>query len=132
MRKLVKMTTVVSILFLGWMSNASNVNPKPTHHVLAVDEEKFIVTVDASSGDVNIVLKDIYGVSVYSAHLEQGYVYKKTYVLTELPAGVYYMRIKDKDFTKVYEVDRGAINLVVAIENDGVYKKKEQLLALMM
>ena len=131
MRVFLKASIVVSMLFLGMVATASNGNPKPALVVKSVDSEKFVVTIDTSAGDVEIEFKDNYGTELYSDALVKGFVYKKTYVLSELPEGLYYMKIKNSKTTKVYKVQDGKVELVVSAKNNAIEKRREQLMALM-
>ena len=131
MRVFLKASIVVSMLFLGMVATASNGNPKPALVVKSVDSEKFVVTIDTSAGDVEIEFKDNYGTELYSDALVKGFVYKKTYVLYELPEGLYYMKIKNSKTTKVYKVQDGKVELVVSAKNNAIEKRREQLMALM-
>ena len=122
---------VMSILLVGLVANAENVDPKPVMEVTSVNADRFVVFVEELEGTTFIQIKDDYGVSMYSEKIKSGTTYKKMYDLSTIPNGTYYLKIVDDSNSRIYSIVKKYDRLVVKVDFDSP-KIDKKVLAILM
>ena len=121
----------MSILLVGLVANAENVDPKPVMEVTSVNADRFVVFVEELEGTTFIQIKDDYGVSIYSEKIKSGTTYKKMYDLSTIPNGTYYLKIVDDSNSRIYSIVKKYDRLVVKVDFDSP-KIDKKVLAILM
>jgi len=131
MKNTIKKLMVMSILLVGLVANAENVDPKPVMEVTSVNADRFVVFVEELEGTTFIQIKDDYGVSIYSEKIKSGTTYKKMYDLSTIPNGTYYLKIVDDSNSRIYSIVKKYDRLVVKVDFDSP-KIDKKVLAILM
>lgn len=116
MKNTMKRVLVMSILLVGLIVNAKNVDPNPTMEIKSLNSERFMLLVDDLKSNTLIQIKDVSGVLIYSENLERGKRYKKAYDLSNFPKGMYYLKVIDSKYSKIYSVKKTEKFLAVEID----------------
>lgn len=131
MKNTIKKLMAMSILLVGLVANAENVDPKPVMEVTSVNADRFVVFVEELEGTTFIQIKDDYGVSMYSEKVKSGTTYKKMYDLSTIPNGTYYLKIVDDSNSRIYSIVKKYDRLVVKVDFDSP-KIEKKVLAILM
>lgn len=131
MKNTIKKLMAMSILLVGLVANAENVDPKPVMEVTSVNADRFVVFVEELEGTTFIQIKDDYGVSMYSEKVKRGTAYKKMYDLSTIPNGTYYLKIVDDSNSRIYSIVKKYDRLVVKVDFDSP-KIEKKVLAILM
>jgi hypothetical protein len=116
MNKAIRKVVVMSILLVGLMTYAENGDPKPAMEVKSINTESFLLSVKEVKSRTSIQIKDIYGELIYTEKMEVGKRYRKIYDISSLPVGTYYLKIVDKEYSKIYSLVKNDDTLVVNID----------------
>lgn len=130
MKRSMKKVLITGMLLIGLMANAWNGTPSPIVKFKSMNTEKYELSVETLNSDVQIQIKDVEGVLLHSKVLNKRTRYNSVYDFSEMPKGMYYVKIVDATVTKVYAVKSDEVTLIVEVENNLLEKKKEELLAL--
>ncbi|MFC2128051.1 hypothetical protein ACFLRU_06710 [Bacteroidota bacterium] len=116
MKNTMKRVLVMSILLAGLLVNAKNTDPNPAVEIKSLNSERFMLLVDDLQSNTLIQIKDDFGVVLYSEKLKSGKDYKKAYDISSFPEGVYYVKLVNTKYSKVYSVKKEAESLDVKID----------------
>ena len=131
MKNTIKKLMAMSIVLMGLVATAENVDPKPVMKITSVNADRFVVFVEELETTAFIQIKDNMGVSMYRETLKSGMVYKKMYDLSTIPNGTYYLKIVDDSFNRIYSIVKKSDRLVVKVDFDAP-KIDNKLLPILM
>ena len=113
MKNLIKKTIGICILLLGVTAGANSIEPTETVRVRAVDEEYVSLASVSIEEKTKIQIKDMEGVVLYTEEFEVGNTYRKKLDMTDLPSGVYYLKVVDGKKATVYTLEKSYESLEV-------------------
>ncbi|WP_152286859.1 hypothetical protein [Flavicella marina] len=116
MKTAMKRTIRMCILLVGLMTYAENGDPKPAMEVTSVNEDSFLLVMSQVEKEMSLVIKDQYGFVLYLDQIEAGGKYKKTYNISSLPDGTYYIQVLDDDFSTTYAMAKEADSMVIKVD----------------
>lgn len=116
MKKPIRRVMGMSILLVGLMTYAGNVDPKPGMGVKSIDTERILLYAKEVKSTTSVQIKDAYGVVIYTDKVEVGDRYRKIYDIASLPVGTYYLKIIDAEYSKVYSVVKDYGDLLVKVD----------------
>lgn len=125
--KTIKRVLVMSIFLAGIIVNAKNIDPKPAMEITSINSENLQLHISTFQSNTKITIKDMRGVELHSENLLKGKNYRKTYDISQLPVGDYYMKIMDEESTKVYLFNRNEVKLILDEKNDSLKIQLEAL-----
>ena len=131
MKSTIKKLMAMSILLVGLVANAENVDPRPVMEVTSVNADRFVVFVKELEGTTFIQIKDDMGVSMYREKVKSGTAYKKMYDLSTIPNGTYYLKIVDDSHSTIYSIVKKSDRLEVKVDFDSPKIDKKVLTILM-
>lgn len=94
-------------------ASANSIESTETLRVRTIDMDHVSVASMSIEEKTKIQIKDDKGVVLYTEELEVGKIYRKKLDMTELPSGVYYLKILDDKKATVYKVEKGNNSLEV-------------------
>lgn len=130
MKNTMRRVLAMSILLVGLIVNAKNVGPNPAMEIKSLSSERFMLMVDDLKSNTLIQIKDVSGTVIYSENLQSGKKYKKAYDLSNFPKGVYYLKVIDNKYSRVYSVRKEEDTLKVKIDFESP-KIEKRILAIL-
>lgn len=130
MKNTIRTVIVMSILLVGVLVNAKNVDPKPAMKVQSVNAEKFTFSMKEVKHEALLLIKDVYGFVIYFEDMKAGTKLQKTYNISSLPAGTYYLEIIADGYSKEYLVKKAYNELLVEMDIP-TYNINEKMLAVL-
>lgn len=110
---MMKKVLAMSILLVGLMANATNGDPNPSMEIKSLNTNRFSLVVDQLKDNTTVQIKDSQGDVIHKEALVKGNSYKKSYDISMLPEGVYYIKVVDATFTKIYSLVKESDKLVL-------------------
>ncbi|MDG1805613.1 T9SS type A sorting domain-containing protein [Flavicella sp.] len=98
---------------MGVTAGANSIEPTETVRVRAVDEEYVSLASVSIEEKTKIQIKDMEGVVLYTEEFEVGNTYRKKLDMTDLPSGVYYLKVVDGKKATVYTLEKSYESLEV-------------------
>ncbi|WP_139957559.1 hypothetical protein [Flavicella sediminum] len=112
---------VILLLVLG---NQAKATPSPSVSAKTINSKVFSLYVKTLDDNSNVEIKDEEGKVIFKEVLKKGYIYRKTYDISGLAVGTYYVEVKDKESTKIFSIIRDEIKLVIDEKNIPEPKKE--------
>ncbi len=125
MKVYLKTALLLFVFMVGVKNYASELNPSKTTRVESVSKKAFVLYANTEKESVSVKIKDMEGVLIYEEVLKRGYSYKKTYDISELPVGHYYVKVEDSISVKLFLVSGNEIKIVEDIDIKTLKKRKK-------
>lgn len=104
---------VFILLTLGmFFSSVANATPSPSVELKAVAAKRFSLYVKTLYAETSVTIKDVSGKLIFTEKLKKGYIYRKTFDISDLPEVTYLVNVKDQESSKTYSITKEKITLV--------------------
>lgn len=108
MKKLVFILLTIGMTFTG----VANTTPTPSVELKSVNAKRFSLYVKTLYGETSVTIKDDSGKLIFTEKLKKGYIYRKTFDISDLPEVTYIVNVKDGESSKTYSITKEKIILV--------------------
>jgi hypothetical protein len=102
----------VSLLLISFSANAFSGDPSPSVSMKMTHTKRFSLYVKTLFTDTVVTIKNIEGTLIFTENLKKGYVYRKTFDISDLPETTYLVSVKDAESIKVYSVTKDEITVI--------------------
>jgi hypothetical protein len=112
-RCLIKSLIIALLCFVFTTVQAFSKIPEPAVAVKKVNAKAFRLYVKTLDHQATVEIKNQFGELLLTEVLAKGYIYRKTYDISDLPGEIYYVKVSDPHSTKEFAVFQDSVRLLV-------------------